>query len=114
MEIFLIFVGNLTAMRTILSLLVPLVIITGVLCDSSITLQTNLGPISGLSSSIVIRNVTKYYTVFKKVPFAKPPVGDLKFRKPVPHGPWNGTLRCNQLWTFMYSATRSTSGPVSH
>ena len=31
-------------------------------------------------------------TVFKKVPFAKPHVGDLRFRNPVPHGPWNGTL----------------------
>ena len=92
MEIFLIFVGNLTAMRTILSLIVPFVIITGVLCDSSVILQTKLGPISGLSSSIVIKNVTKYYTVFKKVPFAKPPVGDLRFRKSVPHEPWNGTL----------------------
>jgi len=36
--------------------------------------------------------VTKYYTVFKKVPFANPPVGDLRFRKPVHHGPWNGKL----------------------
>ena len=79
-------------MKTILSLLLPLVIIAGVLCGSFVTLQTKLGPISGLSSSIDINNVTKYYTVFKKVPFAKPPVGDLRFRKPVPHGPWNGTL----------------------
>ena len=79
-------------MKTILSLLLPLVIIAGVLCGSFVTLQTKLGPISGLSSSIDINNVTKYYTVFKKVPFAKPPVGDLRFRKPVHHGPWNGTL----------------------
>ena len=79
-------------MTTILSLLLPLVIIAGVLCDSFVTLPTKLGHITGLSSSIDINNATKYYTVFKKVPFAKPPVGDLRFRKPVPHGPWNGKL----------------------
>ena len=79
-------------MRTILSILLPLVIIAGVTCDSFVSLQTKLGPISGLSSSVNINNVTKYYTVFKKVPFAKPPVGDLRFRQPVLHGPWNGTL----------------------
>ena len=67
-------------------------IIAGVLCDSFVTLQTKIGPTSGLSSSVDINNVTKYYTIFKKVPFAKPPVGDLRFRKPVPHGSWTGTI----------------------
>ena len=64
----------------------------GVVCDSIVTLQTKLEPISGLSSSVNINNVQKYLTVFKTVPFAKPHVGDLRFRNPVPHGPWNGTL----------------------
>ena len=67
-------------------------IIAGVLCDSFVTLQTKIRPTSGLSSSVDINNVTKYYTIFKKVPFAKPPVGDLGFRKPVPHGSWTGTI----------------------
>jgi hypothetical protein len=64
-------------MKIILSILLPLVIIVGVICDSFVSLQTKLGPIRGLSSSVNINNATKYYTVFKKVPFAKPPVGDL-------------------------------------
>ena len=51
--------------------------------------SNKVGPISGLSSSIDINNATKYHTVFKKIPFANPLVGDLRFRKPVPHGPWS-------------------------
>ncbi|XP_069678631.1 juvenile hormone esterase-like isoform X2 [Periplaneta americana] len=29
---------------------------------------------------------------FQGIPFAKPPVGDLRFKPPEPVGPWNGTL----------------------
>jgi carboxylesterase type B len=41
---------------------------------------------------LYIENVTKNYAIFKKIPFAKAPVGDLRFREPIPYGPWNDTL----------------------
>ena len=30
--------------------------------------------------------------VFRGVPYAQPPVGDLRFRRPQEHQPWEGTL----------------------
>ncbi|XP_022105591.1 acetylcholinesterase-1-like [Acanthaster planci] len=36
-------------------------------------------------------NVNKTIDVFKGIPFAEPPVGQLRFRPPVAKGPWDGT-----------------------
>lgn len=35
-------------------------------------------------------------TVFKGVPFAKPPVGPLRFHEPVEPDPWDGELVCDK------------------
>lgn len=35
-------------------------------------------------------------TVFKGVPYAKPPVGDLRFAPPQPPAPWEGELLCDR------------------
>lgn len=34
--------------------------------------------------------------VFKGIPYAAPPVGELRFRRPMEHGPWEGTLSCKE------------------
>ncbi|KAK3105784.1 hypothetical protein FSP39_005692 [Pinctada imbricata] len=52
------------------------------------TIQTRLGIIEGTESNLP---EGKIY-VFKKIPFAKPPVGNLRFRKPEPYGLWNTSL----------------------
>lgn len=59
-----------------------------VIVGQEITIQTNLGQIRGL----VIQNGTQKVHQFFKIPFAKPPVGGLRFKKPEPYGAFNGVL----------------------
>lgn len=54
----------------------------------SLVIPTNSGPISGTQTTV---NGTELF-LFLGIPFAKPPVGDLRFKKPVPLAPWNDTL----------------------
>ena len=35
-------------------------------------------------------NIDKYLDIFHGIPFAEPPVGDLRFRHPVPKAKWDG------------------------
>ena len=39
----------------------------------------------------------QFITVFKGIPFAKPPVGDLRWRAPQPCDPWDGVLKAYQF-----------------
>jgi para-nitrobenzyl esterase len=48
------------------------------------TVRTRLGTIVGKSENDI--------QIFRGIPYAKPPVGELRFRAPQPHGPWSGTL----------------------
>ncbi|KAH9631703.1 hypothetical protein HF086_014704, partial [Spodoptera exigua] len=37
---------------------------------------------------------------FKGIPYAQPPVGDLRFKAPEPPLPWEG-IRCEGVWSNM-------------
>ena len=69
-----------------------IVVATSVCGGSTVTIQTRLGKMMGLSESNNINGVIYTYNVFKRIPFAKPPIGDLRFEEPVPFGSWEGTL----------------------
>lgn len=58
-----------------------------------LVVQTSTGPIRGRSSKVEGREVH----VFNGVPYAKPPVEELRFRKPVPVEPWHGVLDATRL-----------------
>ena len=49
--------------------------------------KINSGVVCGLPSGIPT------VTVFKGIPFAKPPVGDLRWRAPQPCEPWDGEYK---------------------
>lgn len=53
-----------------------------------LVVQTSSGPIRGRSVKVEGHEVH----VFTGVPFAKPPVEGLRFKKPVPAEPWHGVL----------------------
>ena len=49
--------------------------------------NTKYGPISGVKQN--------GYTVFKGVPYAKAPIGDLRFRAPRAIDPWDGVYQAD-------------------
>jgi len=53
----------------------------------SVTVQTVEGPVAG--------NLGGNLTSFLGIPYAAPPVGDLRFRAPAPHAPWAEPLQAN-------------------
>ncbi|XP_065203566.1 juvenile hormone esterase-like [Planococcus citri] len=64
--------------------------------------DTRLGTIKG--TTMLSRDGNKF-DAFLNVPYAKPPVGELRFQNPEPPEPWNGTLdatkygkKCIQPW----------------
>jgi para-nitrobenzyl esterase len=44
-----------------------------------------------------VYNADESVEVYTGIPFAKPPVGDLRFKEPVPAGPWEGILTCDHF-----------------
>lgn len=55
---------------------------------STTLIQTPSGPIQGINTQVLSIPVKAYLAV----PFAKPPIGDLRFRKPVPVDAWTEIL----------------------
>ena len=79
-------------------LLVVSAILGGINSDSNFaTLNTKLGNITGRSPSLTVNNIQKKYSVFRRIPFAKAHVGDLRFHEPVPYGHWSGTLDATEF-----------------
>lgn len=58
-----------------------------------LVVQTSSGPVRGRSVTVQGREVH----VYTGIPYAKPPVDDLRFRKPVPAEPWHGVLDATRL-----------------
>ncbi|XP_043274489.1 acetylcholinesterase-like [Venturia canescens] len=55
--------------------------------------ETTSGFVRGFSSSVLDREVHVFYGI----PFAKPPIGPLRFRKPLPIERWHGVLNATKL-----------------
>lgn len=58
-----------------------------------IQVQTAKGPIKGVKRKTVYDD---HYYSFEKIPFAKPPIGELRFKAPVPPDPWKDVKDCTQ------------------
>lgn len=85
---------NLCALRLWLNVLCQVHFVFGII--DRLVVQTSSGPIRGSSTVVQGREIH----VFHGVPFAKPPIDSLRFRKPVPAEPWHGvsyTTNSNHL-----------------
>ncbi|CAN7999492.1 unnamed protein product [Ixodes hexagonus] len=65
--------------------------VKSVACDPPLA-RTNTGLIAGLRIMVSGKEVD----AFLGIPFAKPPIGDLRFRNPLPAEPWNGTFNATR------------------
>lgn len=92
--------------RIVLLFLTMLTIVFG---NSTVILKTKLGNIKGISSSFTFDNYTRNYNEFRNIPFAKPPVGDLRFHQPIPYGGWGDTYDATR---FGPSCIQSVNGVV--
>lgn len=63
-----------------------------------LVVETTSGLIRGYSKNVLSREVH----VFTGIPFAKPPIEQLRFRKPVPIDPWHGILDATKLPNSCY------------
>ncbi|GFS13745.1 carboxylic ester hydrolase [Elysia marginata] len=75
------------------------------------TLSTTHGRVTGLRKRVVGVRVDVFYSI----PFAKPPVGDLRFKAPEPADPWgsepiDGTVKPNACWQTIDQAFDRFSG----
>jgi para-nitrobenzyl esterase len=75
---------------------------------SAATVQLDSGMISGTSGK------TKGVQVYKGIPYAAPPVGDLRWREPQPVAHWDGVRKADEFGAMcMQQAFRANAGTVS-
>ncbi|XP_046687969.1 esterase 6-like, partial [Homalodisca vitripennis] len=55
-----------------------------------IEISTKQGRLRGLVKKSIGRSNKLYYS-FQGIPYAKPPVGNLRFKEPEPYGHWEDT-----------------------
>lgn len=60
------------------------------------TVKTEAGLVSG--------TVNNGISIFKGVPFAQPPIGDLRWNEPLPPKPWSGILACTKFSASPYQS----------
>ncbi|HSL86030.1 MAG TPA: carboxylesterase family protein, partial [Bacteroidales bacterium] len=79
-------------MRSIISLLVLLIVATLIRCSngtSALLVRVEGGRVEGVEENGI--------TVFKGIPFAAPPVGDLRWKPPQPVKRWKGVLKADRF-----------------
>lgn len=71
-----------------------------------VTLRTKLGLVNGRGVSV--NNDTVYE--FRKIPYAKPPIGNLRFSKPQAYGNWSSPLDATEFGPSCMQHLKSTRG----
>lgn len=82
-------------MRSILAILI-------VICAFQLHAQTLLETKTGSGQVKGTWNADRSVTSFKGIPFAAPPVGDLRWKEPQPVKPWSGVLSCDKFSASPY------------
>ncbi|KAK3101968.1 hypothetical protein FSP39_007701 [Pinctada imbricata] len=83
--------------------------------SENVEIITSFGTIKGIKTSTVDCNSVHQ---FRKIPYAEPPIGNLRFQKPVPHPPLSGIYDATEFGPSCMQMTpilslNSTRGPMS-
>ena len=68
--------------------------------------NTKYGKIKGYPGN------NQFITVFKGIPFAKPPIGDLRWREPKKLDPWDGILNAYKYASIPWQDRFSSEGGI--
>lgn len=66
-----------------------LYVFNGCMSDTFTNVKTEMGTIFGTTASVKFQQNTYEVDRYLGIPYAKPPVGELRFKKPVPYGVFN-------------------------
>jgi len=91
-------------LKRLAAFLFSLVISTILFAQREPVVKTNAGLVSGTV------NTDGDISVFKGIPFAAPPVGELRWKAPQPAQPWTGIKKCN---TFSACPMQPSPAPFS-
>jgi para-nitrobenzyl esterase len=80
-----------------LVLMLTLPVITSCNGEESTLLADPIMTDAGLVSGTVVGDAGEEVHVYKGIPFAAPPVGDLRWKPPQPVEPWDGVLECTEF-----------------
>nr|XP_056701645.1 acetylcholinesterase-like [Euleptes europaea] len=90
--------------RVLLCLLLLFLLSSSFASGDDTVVVTSSGPVKGrhltTSSGMV--------TAFLGIPYAEPPVGSLRFQKPLPHKPWNHILQATSFGNSCYQQSLGT------
>ncbi|CAG5124994.1 unnamed protein product, partial [Candidula unifasciata] len=74
--------------------------------------HTSHGSVQGQTENIPVKDGGHVKVdVFQGIPFARPPVGDLRFRRPLPADPWSGTLQATTPPNTCVQVLRNDTAP---
>ncbi|XP_060064189.1 carboxylesterase 1C-like [Ylistrum balloti] len=79
-------------------------------CMDTKTIVTPSGKIMGLKVDIEI--LQNFVYQFRRIPYAKPPVGDLRFAKPQPIEPWTNTLNATYFGPNCMQTISNPNSPL--
>ncbi|KAH3729738.1 hypothetical protein DPMN_055716 [Dreissena polymorpha] len=66
-------------------------------CAACITVQTPVGPISGLAETLTVDGRQYRMSTFRSIPFAESTAGENRFKKPIPKAPFLSTFDATKI-----------------
>jgi len=101
------FPGDVITSLTLIGVLY-IAVVAAAVDDPSLTVSTRCGRVRGRRS--YIPSLQREVDEFLGIPFAQPPLGDLRFRHPLPVRPWRGVRNATMLSASCYQKADTTFG----